>query len=266
MLPLTASEVLQVWERGQGLHPVDRALVLLAAALPGTPWEQLACLPVGRRDALLFSLRARTFGKHLTSYAECPHCGEKLEFEESIEDIASGSEITGAASIAAISSDSLVMANEMKTLEADGYVVQYRLPDSFDLAAIASARDPEAARQLLLERCVVGAARSGNSAGLESQNPVAAGDLPAEIIALLSEKFEQVDPVADISLELTCPACGHRWQMPFDIVTFFWTEINNLAKRLLQEVHTLARAYGWREADILAMSAARRQAYLDMVL
>jgi len=266
MLPLTASEVLQVWERGQGLHPVDRALVLLAAALPGTPWEQLARLPIGRRDALLLSLRARTFGKRLTSYAECPRCSEKLEFEESIENIATGNEVFGPSTGAAFSADSLVLTGEPKSLEVDGYSVQYHLPDSFDLAAIASAREPEAARQLLLDRCVVGIARSGAPASLESQNSIAARDLPATIVALLSEKLEQVDPDADISFELTCPACGHRWQVAFDIVTFFWAEINSLAKRLLQEVHTLARAYGWREADILGMSAARRQAYIDMVL
>ena len=42
-------------------------------------------------------------------------------------------------------------------------------------------------------------------------------------------------------------------------------ELATQAKRLLREVHFLARAYGWREADILAMSARRRQAYLEMV-
>ena len=37
------------------------------------------------------------------------------------------------------------------------------------------------------------------------------------------------------------------------------------AQRLLMEVHLLARAYGWREADILGMSPARRNAYLQRV-
>src|SRR4030067_663874 len=78
---LTVSDVLSVWERGQGLHPVDRALLLLAAAQPGTPWEQLARLPVGQRDARLLALHERTFGPRLASYAECPRCGERLEFD-----------------------------------------------------------------------------------------------------------------------------------------------------------------------------------------
>ena len=33
----------------------------------------------------------------------------------------------------------------------------------------------------------------------------------------------------------------------------------------LGEVHVLAREYGWSERDILAMSASRRQLYLDTI-
>jgi hypothetical protein len=73
------------------------------------------------------------------------------------------------------------------------------------------------------------------------------------------------DPQAELLLDLTCPACAHRWEAPFDIVPFFWTEIATEAKRLLREVHTLARSYGWREADVLAMSATRRRSYLEVL-
>jgi hypothetical protein len=34
---------------------------------------------------------------------------------------------------------------------------------------------------------------------------------------------------------------------------------------MLVEVHKLASAYGWREADILAMSATRRSMYLNII-
>jgi len=245
MHSLTVSDVLSVWERGQELHPVDRALVLLAAAQPGTPWEQLARLPIGQRDARLLALRERTFGPRLSSYAECPRCGERLEFD----------------------CNGLYRSDDFyrNTVEADqetnisGYAIRFRLPDSFDLAAIAGCSAPEEARRVLLDRCVVQATRE------EDALPIAASDLPAEVVTGLAEQIVQADPGAEISLELSCPACEHRWQIAFDIVTFFWGEIHSLAKRLLREVHILAHAYGWREADILAMGAARRQAYLDLV-
>ncbi|MHC4352435.1 MAG: phage baseplate protein, partial [Planctomycetota bacterium] len=59
--------------------------------------------------------------------------------------------------------------------------------------------------------------------------------------------------------------CRHKWQKVFDIVTFLWEEISLHAKGLLQEVHSIASVYGWREDDILSMSSARRQYYLHMV-
>ena len=72
------------------------------------------------------------------------------------------------------------------------------------------------------------------------------------------------DPQAEVLLDLDCPACNHRWQILFDIASFFYAEVSAYAKRLLREVHTLARRYGWREADILSMSTARRQFYIEL--
>jgi hypothetical protein len=75
-----------------------------------------------------------------------------------------------------------------------------------------------------------------------------------------------MDPQAEMLLDLSCPTCGHAWQAVFEIVTFLWTEIRVRARRLLREVDALARAYGWAEGDILAMSEARRGLYLQMAL
>jgi hypothetical protein len=77
--------------------------------------------------------------------------------------------------------------------------------------------------------------------------------------------MSRADPQADVRLALTCPACRHQWRSIFDIVTFFWIELDVWARRTLRDVHALARAYGWREADILALSPQRRQCYLEMI-
>jgi hypothetical protein len=77
--------------------------------------------------------------------------------------------------------------------------------------------------------------------------------------------MEQADPQANIRLSLTCPACSHQWHGTFDIVTYFWNEINAWAQGVLRDVHMLAATYGWRESDILALSPWRRQFYLEMV-
>lgn len=115
----------------------------------------------------------------------------------------------------------------------------YRLPTTEDLIAIEHLTDVDEARAALLARC-------------------AASEEDVERMAML-------DPQADVQIDADCPSCGHRWREPFDIVTFLWTEISVLARRLLADVHDLASAYHWSERDILAMSPARRNAYLEML-
>ena len=257
--PLSASDILRVWERGQQLHPVDRALFLLAIAHPAVPREQLARLSVGQRNELLLSLRESTFGPRLASFAQCSRCGERLEFEFA----ASHVRLPEAASLA-VSNEAPVEAPGKATGEVGGtfieevagYTVRFRLPDSYDLAAIANSADVQSARNSLLDRCILSIEQNGE--------PVER--LPLEAEQLLSVHISRADPQADVQLSLRCPNCGNEWLLSFDIGSFFWTEINSLAKRLLREVHTLGRAYGWQEAEILAMSTARRQAYLELVL
>ena len=63
-----------------------------------------------------------------------------------------------------------------------------------------------------------------------------------------------------------CPSCEVVLNEPLDLAAFCWAEVEARAPRLMAEVHTLASHYGWSEADILAMSRVRRNAYLGMVL
>ena len=53
--------------------------------------------------------------------------------------------------------------------------------------------------------------------------------------------------------------------MVLDVGEFLWAEVRQAAMRLLEDVHALAWAYGWREADLLAMPAQRRAFYLARV-
>jgi hypothetical protein len=46
---------------------------------------------------------------------------------------------------------------------------------------------------------------------------------------------------------------------------FLWQDVAQAAQHLLDEVHALATAYGWREPEILALSAARRSYYIDKI-
>lgn len=153
--------------------------------------------------------------------------------------------------------DGVRMDEDVLSLSVGDHEARFRLPNSQDLLEAVRSEDLESVRQHLLQRCLLGIYRQGQETAVDS--------LPDGMIQAVLERMEQADPQANLRLELSCPACNHSWQAAFDIVSFFWNEIGAWAVRMLREVHALASAYGWREADILAMSPRRRQAYLELI-
>ena len=241
MRALSAAELLGVWEQGLGSPPAAGVLVLLAAACPEVPASSLPQLAVGERDALLLTLREWLFGSQLESVVSCPQCDEPLELSFAVDNIRAVPAVTDAAALGQPS---------RLSLEIEGCELQFRVPTVADANAATS---PEQ----LLESCLLAANCDG-----EAQ---AASDLPEDVIEALSHHIAAADPQADVQLALDCPACDHNWLATFDVASFLWEEIGTWAQRTLLEVHQLARAYGWSEADILAMSPLRRQVYLTMV-
>jgi hypothetical protein len=241
MRPLTTHELLDVWEAAAALPPPERALALLAAACPGQPADSLARLSIGQRDARLMTLREWAFGPQMVSVAACPRCGDQLELTFQVADI----RVPPAE------------PPELLSLTMDGHEVRFRPLDSQDLVALGRAGARADGARFLLGRCLLSAHREGKQR--------APDDLPDEIVQAVARRMAEADPQADVELALACAACGHQWLAPFDIVSWFWSEIDAWACRLLRDVHCLARAYGWREADILALSPWRRQFYLKMV-
>lgn len=243
MRPLTATDILRIWELGERQGPFHQALTLLTATYPESTLDQLADLSRGQRDRLLFTLRERMFGSELRGFAECPQCRERLEFGLGI------AEICGAAPAEVTSGE--------QSFSIEGYDLCFRLPTSRDMISAAACRGPQQARKLLIQHCLQECRHDGRIVTCE--------ELPEFVIATVAHRLSQCDPLQEVLLDLTCPACKHGWQSLFDIVTFLWAELGNQAKKILREVHLLARAYGWREADILALSTRRRHAYLEMV-
>jgi hypothetical protein len=251
MRPLSASQLLSLWEYGLAQPGWQRALILLAGALPDSSPEALASLPLGRRDAQLLVLRENLFGPQLTGMATCPSCGERLELSFDVADIQ-------AEGLSEAEDEQARASDGRLSLAINDYAVTFRLPNSLDLAEIARMGTPEQARLRLLERCLHSAEEKGVACPAE--------DLPDAVTSAIAGRMASADPQGDVQITLTCPNCTYQWQTTFDILSFLWIEINDWAQRILREVHLLASAYSWREADILALSPGRRQAYLQMVM
>jgi len=234
MIALTPDRLLTVWEHGARCHPIDRALLLFALAEPKTPPQPLADAPLSRRNAALLELYRARFGDRLSAWVDCAACGARMELEfpahllpPAPEDFAAPVEVAGH---------------------------RFHRPTSRHLAGIAGCSDPEAAARRLFLAC----------AELPDTLPQ---DEPAltELIDAVDAAMDDADPWADLLLAIRCPACGHEDTAALDLGELLWEEIECLVRRLLDDVHTLALAYGWNEREILAVSETRRAAYLARV-
>ena len=219
----------------------QRALTLLLAAGADTP-ERLAQFRVGQRDERLLTLREWAFGPHLNCVADCPACGETLEFESTVSDVRMATASQPA---------------EDFSLAAMGYEIRFRLPVCSDIDCLRMEDGISANHLRLLNRCVL-------SAQSESSE-IAVDCLPESVTDAISKRMAEADAQADVRIALTCPACTHGWAVAFDITSFFWTEITVWAMRMLREIHLIASEYGWSEIEILSLNPARRQAYLEMI-
>lgn len=260
---IDTQRLIAAWEAGQDAPPYSRALALLAA-MPEDDPAALQALSIGARDRRLLILRQALLGETLTAITDCPACGERLETSIAVQGL-----------YAPYAEDPL----SSRMAHVDGMTVAYRLPTVADLVALDAASTSPAVRGApeapgdgpptmarggalaLLERCVLSVEIDGETLRLYA--------LPQEaqqaLAIAIGELIAQADPQADIQLAMACAACGATWSAPFDPVGYVWAEVDTWVRRLLGEVHLLARAYGWSEGDILAMSQHRRRRYLEMV-
>lgn len=240
----TPAQLLHVWERGGGLSAAASVLLLLDSCCDDTA-PDLASLPLGRRDALLLQLRERLFGGDIQSIATCPQCAAAVEAGFRCNDL-----LLGAAAIGDAGS-----TLEHLSTQHDLHV-RFRLPDSRDLISIEQCASAQQARGQLLERCVL--------AVTHREQDCHVFELPPDMQTEIAQAMAQADPQADLQLAFRCPDCAHEWQPVFDVARFLWQELHAWALRMLREVDTLAHAYHWHEADILALGPRRRQAYLEL--
>ena len=113
-----------------------------------------------------------------------------------------------------------------------------------------------AAERVLLGRCVT------SVTGPDGEQD--ATRLPAPARAAVARAMAEADPLAEVLADAACPACGVEFVADLDVAGFVWAELRTHARRLLREVDTLARAYGWTEAEVLSLDERRRAAYLEL--
>lgn len=273
--PLAGADEAYLQEDAGALPPARRTTALLARCLTRLgPWSPappaaVRALTVGDREAILLEIRRLTFGERLECVLRCaaPGCGEPLELDLVVGDL-----------LAQRQEPASPWYDEELAVDGEVWRVRFRLPTGEDqeLAAdlagddsggSAGAATPAGtaggtavadAAALLLERCVASAANAANADG-ETRA------LPAAVAAAVADRMAALDPQAETTLRLDCPACGQPMSALFDAGSWLFQELAGRAADLYREVHQLALHYHWREADILEMTGRKRRLYLGLL-
>lgn len=222
----SAEMIVHAWECSLYVPEWQRAPALLAA-LSGRSLEETLALGIARRDSYLVEWRVALFGPKWVAFASCPDCASMLEYELPIS-----------TSPPSDSTDEFAITLDHRTWHV-------RWPSTLELVKAASSATRTEARDLLIQGCI-----PNDASPSEAQQLI-------ETLAARHSAFSTV--------KLSCSECGKAWEAVHDIGEFLWREVCVTAKRLLCEVDTIARVYGWTESEILALSQNRRNCYLEMV-
>jgi hypothetical protein len=237
---------------------IERASTLLARCVSrlgesdcsGT--DAIRQLSLGDREALLLHIQRITFGEQLECVLRCPACAEPMEFQLRVDEL-------------------LLPVSERRqqryeeTLATDGttFRVRFRIPTAKDVeTAIGGAPVVlEAAARAVLLDCVEWI-RPDREPG---EGILAVEVWPADLVAQIAARIAELDPQAEIWLQLTCPACGQKFPTSLDTTDYILRELAARERRNYEQVHQLALAYHWSEADILRMTPRKRRAYLEIL-
>lgn len=252
--PLAGRDEAFLLQEGRALTPAARTTAVLARCLSRigsvsrvTP-DISRSLIIGDREALLLHLRRLTLGEKISCLLKCPACAEKLDLDLEVSELLLPP--YGPATD----------AHEMSVPTDDGsYRVRFRLPNGADQeqAAAVVAAAPESAAELVLGRCVQDI--------VDERTGEPAQPIPAAVADAVIKKMAELDPQAEILLDLVCPACGGSFGTSFDIGDYFYREFCGRERDLHREIHLLAFHYHWSEREILRLTRRKRLIYLDLL-
>ena len=238
LVALSESAILSAWEQGTGAAAVERPLILLRHAGRVVSLDGAASWTVGQRDASLIDLCELTFGPVASGTAPCPSCRAPVEISFPL---------------AAIRTDHGDAGSRMELVLDDGRRICFRLPTTADLRQASECRSAEDGARMLAAGCLL-EGRSADDAPLADS-----------VVDALGSAMAEHDPQSDVSLEARCPACEAELTVNFDVADYVWRRVAMAGRGLMIDVHQLALAYGWSEAEILAIPAGRRHRYLELV-
>lgn len=230
MAGISPATLIALWDTADRAPP-HRRLTTLLGAIEGA--GAIGGDTLGGRNRRLLLFHRALDGAPLVAHVKCAHCAVDNEFAIPAD---------------AILADPVPDPEARIRIRIDGRTLGFRLPRMRDIEA---ARDETGADLAgpVLERCLT----SGS------------GPIPAPAAPRLERKFEALDPAANIVVTIACSGCAKPIAASVDPASFVARDLDRIVDLLLRDIDTIASAYGWDEAAILALPPERRRRYVAMI-
>ena len=202
---------------------VSQALALLTRLSDAEDCTQLT---VTDFEVLLLALRVQVLGEGWDLGFACPDCAARVEVSFHLADYLGHIRPRRPADVS----------------DAPGRPgwhtcrgVAFRLPTACDQAAVSDLADPI---RTLTERCI------------DPPRP------PTRVRARIERVMAAMAPEVSRPLAGRCPACGATVEAPLHVTRLVVGELTRELANLHEDVHLIARAYHWREAEIFETAKA----------
>jgi len=241
--PVTGSFEIMLCEsaRDAGSHPA-RITAVLSEALEelgdtAVSASRVRNLSVGDRQYLMCQLAAHIDDQESWLTAECGKCRELFDVSLRYADLPikpAGKEYPETA------------------VETEQGNLRVRVPTGADQEAIATVDDEIKALHILLQRLL---------STVEPSRAFDVEQLSQNDIAAIEARVEAMAPETATHLRTHCPNCETENQLPISQ----YQSLQHPVGDLYAEIHRLASCYHWSESEILALTRARRQIYLQLI-
>lgn len=193
---------------------------------------EASALTAPDRDRVLVAMYQHAYGDIVERTVRCGACSSRFDIDFTLSDLVGSLAVERPSEF----DDS---RRSLYRLE-DG--TRFRLPTGADELAVVGI-DRDSGVQRLMESCLMPGSAEPN---LETVQAVMAS----------------VAPTIDLDLEVACPECGVEQQWRFDVQVHVLSALRNERPRLVTEVHTLAKAYGWSFDEIMSTPRSLRKDFV----
>jgi hypothetical protein len=202
-------------------------------------------LTVGKRIECLLNLISTGESPEISLQFRCPAaaCGQESEAELSVAEI---SQLQAQA-----------YAQNCVSFEIEDAAVTFRRPTGYDQLRWLQTRfdGEQAAIREMLQTLLI-----------QTSEFVADEDaITDQLITVVEQAMDEVDPLVNFTLSLHCPYCGEESVCEIDLETLSLRRLRQAQLGLISSVHRLAAHYHWTEAEIFAVPYWRRTYYLRLI-